>query len=34
MADKIKKIDLVTTEATQAENLRKLLLAMSEDVRC
>ena len=30
---KIKKIDLVTTEATQAENLRKLLLAMSKDVR-
>jgi (p)ppGpp synthase/HD superfamily hydrolase len=29
---KIKKIDLVTTEATQAENLRKLLLAMSKDV--
>src|SRR5215211_3947427 len=27
---KIKKIDLVTTEATQAENLRKLLLAMSK----
>ena len=30
---KIKKIDLVTTEATQAENFRKLLLAMSKDVR-
>ena len=30
---KIKKIDLVTTEATQAENLRKLLMAMSRDVR-
>ena len=27
---KIKKIDLVTTEATQAENLRKLLLARLE----
>ena len=30
---KIKKLDLVTKEATQAENLRKLLLAMSKDVR-
>ncbi|MFN0194475.1 MAG: RelA/SpoT family protein [Aestuariivirga sp.] len=30
---KIKKLDLVTKEATQAENLRKLLLAMSRDVR-
>lgn len=30
---KIKKIDLVTKEATQAENLRKLLVAMSKDVR-
>jgi GTP diphosphokinase / guanosine-3',5'-bis(diphosphate) 3'-diphosphatase len=30
---KIAKLDLVTTEATQAENLRKLLLAMSRDVR-
>ena len=30
---KIAKLDLVTTEATQAENLRKLLLAMSKDVR-
>ena len=30
---KIKKLDLVTHEATQAENLRKLLLAMSKDVR-
>ncbi len=30
---KIKKLDLVTQEATQAENLRKLLLAMSKDVR-
>ena len=30
---KIKKIDMVTKEATQAENLRKLLVAMSKDVR-
>ena len=30
---KIKKLDLVTKEATQAENLRKLLMAMSKDVR-
>ncbi len=30
---KIAKLDLVTTEATQAENLRKLLLAISKDVR-
>jgi GTP pyrophosphokinase len=30
---KIKKLDLVTREATQAENLRKLLLAISKDVR-
>jgi GTP diphosphokinase / guanosine-3',5'-bis(diphosphate) 3'-diphosphatase len=30
---KIKKLDMVTKEATQAENLRKLLLAMSRDVR-
>ena len=30
---KIAKLDLVTKEATQAENLRKLLLAMSNDVR-
>jgi GTP pyrophosphokinase len=30
---KIAKLDLVTKEATQAENLRKLLLAMSRDVR-
>ncbi len=30
---KISKLDLVTKEATQAENLRKLLLAMSKDVR-
>jgi GTP diphosphokinase / guanosine-3',5'-bis(diphosphate) 3'-diphosphatase len=30
---KIKKLDRVTREATQAENLRKLLLAMSKDVR-
>ena len=30
---KIAKLDLVTKEAAQAENLRKLLLAMSQDVR-
>jgi guanosine-3',5'-bis(diphosphate) 3'-pyrophosphohydrolase len=30
---KIKQLDRVTLEATQAENLRKLLLAMSRDVR-
>jgi GTP diphosphokinase / guanosine-3',5'-bis(diphosphate) 3'-diphosphatase len=30
---KIAKLDMVTKEATQAENLRKLLLAMSKDVR-
>ena len=30
---KIAKLDLVTKEATQAENLRKLLIAMSKDVR-
>jgi RelA/SpoT family (p)ppGpp synthetase len=30
---KIKRLDLVTTEATQAENLRKLLVAISKDVR-
>ena len=30
---KIAKLDLVTKEATQAENLRKLLMAMSKDVR-
>jgi GTP diphosphokinase / guanosine-3',5'-bis(diphosphate) 3'-diphosphatase len=30
---KIKKLDLVTKEATQAENLRKLLLAISKDIR-
>jgi GTP diphosphokinase / guanosine-3',5'-bis(diphosphate) 3'-diphosphatase len=30
---KIKKLDMVTKEATQAENLRKLLLAMSRDIR-
>ena len=30
---KIAKLDMVTKEATQAENLRKLLLAMSRDVR-
>jgi GTP pyrophosphokinase len=30
---KIKKLDLVTKEATQAENLRKLLMAMARDVR-
>jgi GTP diphosphokinase / guanosine-3',5'-bis(diphosphate) 3'-diphosphatase len=30
---KIKQLDRVTKEATQAENLRKLLMAMSKDVR-
>ena len=30
---KIKRLDLVTREAAQAENLRKLLLAMAQDVR-
>ncbi len=30
---KIKQLDRVTREATQAENLRKLLIAMSRDVR-
>ena len=30
---KIKQLDRVTKEATQAENLRKLLIAMSRDVR-
>ncbi len=30
---KIKKLDLVTKKAKQAENLRKLLLAISDDVR-
>jgi GTP diphosphokinase / guanosine-3',5'-bis(diphosphate) 3'-diphosphatase len=30
---KIKKLDMMTKEATQAENLRKLLLAMSRDIR-
>src|SRR5438477_3624858 len=30
---KIERLDLVTKEATQAENLRKLLLAMAKDVR-
>lgn len=30
---KIKKLDLVTKKAAQAENLRKLLLAISSDVR-
>jgi GTP diphosphokinase / guanosine-3',5'-bis(diphosphate) 3'-diphosphatase len=31
---KIKKLDMVTKEATQAENLRKLLLAMSRFASC
>lgn len=30
---KIKRLDLITKEAAQAENLRKLLLAISDDVR-
>jgi len=30
---KLKKLDLVTRKAKQAENLRKLLLAISDDVR-
>lgn len=30
---KLKRLDLVTKEAAQAENLRKLLLAISDDIR-
>src|SRR5258706_13564126 len=30
---KLKRLDLVTREAKQAENLRKLLLAIADDVR-
>src|SRR5690606_6906653 len=30
---KIRRLDLVTKEAAQAENLRKLLLAISDDIR-
>ena len=30
---KIKKLDLVTKKAEQAENFRKLLLAISSDIR-
>ena len=30
---KIKRLDLVSKEAAQAENLRKLLLAVSDDIR-